>query len=52
MTINKKFGVCNFSTVGFMKFRAIPKGGGDEFFWDGRKVVHDNTYKVWSLYLD
>ena len=24
----------------------------DDFFWDGRRVVHDYTYKVWSLYLD
>ena len=60
MTINIKFGVCNFSTVGFMKFcfsggnppRATPEGGGGEFFWDGRGVVCDYTYKLWSLYLD
>ena len=52
-----KFGVCNFSTVGFMFFfqggppplRATLDDGGGEFFWDGRGVVHDYKYKVWSL---
>ena len=60
MTININLGVCNVSTVGFMFFlifrgyppRATPEGGGGDFFWDGRGVVHDYTYKVWSLYLD
>ena len=61
MTINIKFGVCNFTTVGFMKFcfsvgdpplEPPLKVVGGNFFWDGRGVVHDYTYKVWSLYLD
>ncbi len=57
LIIYVQFGFCNFSTVGFMKFRggsrgggrATPEGGGGEFFWDGRGVVHDYKYKVWSL---
>ena len=58
MTIHIKFVVFNFSTVGFMTFlfsggggapRAPPEGGGGDFFWDGRRVVHDYKYTVWSL---
>ena len=57
MTINIKFGVCNFSTIGLWIFfqggppppRATPKGGGGAFFWDGIGVVHDYKSKVWSL---
>ncbi len=61
MTITLKFGVCNFSTVDFIKF--CFSGGetplepplkvvGGVSFWVGRGLVHDYTYKVWSLFLD